>query len=711
MVTTRDVAREAGVSQGTVSNVLNRTGKVSSEKIARVEEAIKKLGYKTNIQAQKLKMGPGKSVCLLLPSLKIPHYLTFFESLRRCLFDDGIELRLQITDDLQDVELKCIGKIYEDLPALVITCTSLPSALSYQMDIPVLFLDRFPPERKTNQKITGFSYLDAGKKIGEYLKRKKAKKIAIFSSSSPTLDQNQFALALEEAAGEDSSITFFRSDNGRIKSKAIELASRSAGFDAVVTEDSSRAESLLDVNKYTGKELPEIITLSEKSFFYPERTTPYVLDYAKLGRNVALAVSRYLSDGIALDDMLMPAVGFRRSVELSRMSGGRLSILTLDSPASESLEMLLPDFRKRTAIDVTFETRSYEDIYRIVSDPDAHSRYDIIRIDMAWLPEIAGKVFRQLDSTSATIREITSHFLPEIGEAYSVVDGKMYSLPFDPSVQLLFYNREVFSNAKTARIFFEKHKMKLTVPKTFEEYDRIASFFTKRINPNSPTEFGHVMVNGSSAAVFADFIQRIDISPFCFRTVLENPETLKALKAYAASTDSTDGKIHLWWGRTIESFSSGECAMLRVFMNHAPRITNSKYSAVVEKVGFSQIPGGHPLLGGGAIGITRESRSYSEAIEFLKWIYSDEIARLYTLFGGTSPNESIYSDAEILSIYPWLSIAKEGFSKGRRRFEQKEEAKHQRILEDAIGYAVRSTSNGAMSAEDAVRDALSKYHS
>ena len=710
MITTRDVAREAGVSQGTVSNVLNRTGKVSSEKIAKVEEAIKKLGYKTNIQAQKLKMGPGRSVSVILPSLKIPHYLTFFESLRRCLFDEGIELRLQITDDLQDVELKCIEKIYEDLPALVITCTSLPSALSYQMDIPVLFLDRFPPERKPKQHITGFCYFDAGKEIGEYLKRKGAENIAFFSSSSPTLDLNQFTMALEEAAGKDSSISYFKSDNGRIKSKAIELASRSADFDAVVTEDSSRAESLLDVNKYTGKKLPEIITLSEKSFFYPENTTPYVLDYAKLGRNVALAISRYLSDGMALKDMLMPAAGFRRNVELSRKSGGRLSILTLDSPASESLEMLLPDFRKRTAIDVTFETRSYEDIYRIVSDPDVHSKYDIIRIDMAWLPEIAENVFRPLDSTSETIKDITSHFLPEIGEPYSIVDGKMYSLPFDPSVQLLFYNKEVFGNAKIARIFFEKYRTKLTVPKTFEEYDRIASFFTKRMNPDSPTEFGHVMVNGSSAAVFADFIQRIDISPFCFKTVLEDPETLKALKAYAASTNSTDGKIHPWWGSTIESFSSGECAMLRVFMNHAPRITNSKYSAVVGKVGFTQIPGGHPLLGGGAIGITKESHSYREAIEFLKWIYSDEIARLYTLFGGTSPNESIYSDAEILSLYPWLSIAKDGFSKGRRRFEQKEEAEHQRILEDAIGYAVRSTATGAMSAEDAVKEAFAKYH-
>ena len=48
MATIIDVARMAGVSQGTASNVLNGKGNVSSEKIKAVEEAAKKLGYAFN---------------------------------------------------------------------------------------------------------------------------------------------------------------------------------------------------------------------------------------------------------------------------------------------------------------------------------------------------------------------------------------------------------------------------------------------------------------------------------------------------------------------------------------------------------------------------------------------------------------------------------------------------------------------------------------
>ena len=49
MATILDVARLAGVSQGTASNVLNRKGNVSSEKIRLVEEAAQKLGFSNSM--------------------------------------------------------------------------------------------------------------------------------------------------------------------------------------------------------------------------------------------------------------------------------------------------------------------------------------------------------------------------------------------------------------------------------------------------------------------------------------------------------------------------------------------------------------------------------------------------------------------------------------------------------------------------------------
>ena len=55
MPTIKDIAQLAGVSQGTVSNVLNGKGIVSSEKIRMVENAAAALGYAVNERAKLLR--------------------------------------------------------------------------------------------------------------------------------------------------------------------------------------------------------------------------------------------------------------------------------------------------------------------------------------------------------------------------------------------------------------------------------------------------------------------------------------------------------------------------------------------------------------------------------------------------------------------------------------------------------------------------------
>ena len=57
MATIKDIASLAGVSHGTVSNVLNGRGNVSVEKITLVENAAKQLGYTINAQARQLRKG------------------------------------------------------------------------------------------------------------------------------------------------------------------------------------------------------------------------------------------------------------------------------------------------------------------------------------------------------------------------------------------------------------------------------------------------------------------------------------------------------------------------------------------------------------------------------------------------------------------------------------------------------------------------------
>ncbi|MFC7624431.1 LacI family DNA-binding transcriptional regulator [Microlunatus sp. GCM10028923] len=67
MVTQRDVARRAGVSVRTVSNVINDFAWVADETRARVQAAVDELGYRPNLLARGLQRGRSGLLALVLP--------------------------------------------------------------------------------------------------------------------------------------------------------------------------------------------------------------------------------------------------------------------------------------------------------------------------------------------------------------------------------------------------------------------------------------------------------------------------------------------------------------------------------------------------------------------------------------------------------------------------------------------------------------------
>jgi LacI family transcriptional regulator len=75
----KDVAALAGVSVGTVSNVLNRPEKVSAEVTSRVQAAIDKLGFVRNDAARQLRAGMSHSIGLVVLDAANP----FFTELAR----------------------------------------------------------------------------------------------------------------------------------------------------------------------------------------------------------------------------------------------------------------------------------------------------------------------------------------------------------------------------------------------------------------------------------------------------------------------------------------------------------------------------------------------------------------------------------------------------------------------------------------------------
>jgi LacI family transcriptional regulator len=112
-VSVRDVALRAGVSVGTVSNVMNRPDKVSPSTIDAVQRAIAELGFVRNDAARQLRAGRSRAVGLVILDVGNP----FFAELARGAEDQaaraGFSIILGNSDEKADRESRYLDLFEE----------------------------------------------------------------------------------------------------------------------------------------------------------------------------------------------------------------------------------------------------------------------------------------------------------------------------------------------------------------------------------------------------------------------------------------------------------------------------------------------------------------------------------------------------------------------------------------------------------------------
>ncbi|MFF9565169.1 LacI family DNA-binding transcriptional regulator [Leifsonia sp. NPDC014704] len=94
----RDVALRAGVSTGTVSNVLNRAEIVSPEVVARVRAAIDELGYVRNDVARWLRAGDSTILGLIVPDVRSPFFAEIARGVQSSATERGLSMLLGSSD-------------------------------------------------------------------------------------------------------------------------------------------------------------------------------------------------------------------------------------------------------------------------------------------------------------------------------------------------------------------------------------------------------------------------------------------------------------------------------------------------------------------------------------------------------------------------------------------------------------------------------------
>lgn len=716
MATIKDIARLAGVSHGTASNVLNGRGNVSSNKILAVQKAAKELGYTINLRAKGLREGRSKTLALMLPNLFDRQYADFYTSFQHYAESQGYRVSLHLANNNRDFELEQLQAIRASIPSGIATFTT------YSGHENIYVKSGFSPEEvlyighrpNTSCNYIGFNYLECGRALGR--KACKYTSVALVTENIRLSSQHDCLSGFMEETSSGGSCQVQHYEKGssiRAGAIAMDIFSAQPPPQAIFITNYGLAQLIRDVGQnFFSDQKVDIYTISSV-FTLPENDfKKYELNYRLLGKEAAHMLLHNISsksaDGRA---MILTNYGFR-SWDAPKVSDTKyLTIMTLDSPTAHIMENMARLYTKSTGVVVKVSIFSYDGVHEMLTNLNQYNAFDIIRLDATWLTWFAEKIYEPLDKLDPSILNQQKNFLPNIAHYYGQQASGLYALPETPSAQILFYRKDLFESSVLQRLYKETYKAQLRPPQNFDEYNQVAAFFTRSLTPSSPVAYGSTLTLGNTGVAATEFLSRyFSLTRSLFdendRILLDSPEALHALNLLIKVRDYAPVRHSSWWRDTARFFAEGDVAMTVLFSNYASEMLHKK-SRVHTNIGYAMVPGSNPLLGGGAIGVCRYSAHKKEALNFINWFCSEEVSSAMTLLGSVSPCTKTYENYQVIDTYPWLSMSQKCFSTSdvqrwpkhtMQRFDER------RFL-SILGVNVMQAINGTVDAQTALQNA------
>jgi LacI family transcriptional regulator len=147
-----DVAKLAGVSVGTVSNVLNAVGNVSAPRAAHVNAAMAQLGYLPNGVAQSLRRSASRVIGLCAPLTSSAYFAALFEVFEELAAKKGDDLMQVLSHGDPALELRRVRALLSrsvDGLILIPTHDSVPTLdLLAERATPAVLVDRVTGDRR-----------------------------------------------------------------------------------------------------------------------------------------------------------------------------------------------------------------------------------------------------------------------------------------------------------------------------------------------------------------------------------------------------------------------------------------------------------------------------------------------------------------------------------------------------------------------------------
>lgn len=371
------------------------------------------------------------------------------------------------------------------------------------------------------------------------------------------------------------------------------------------------------------------------------------------------------------------------------VSAWAVNLVVWSSPDNaDALHELAQNFMaKNPDVQIEVTPLSWEVLYpRILQDlTSGAGSFDVTTWDLMTAGAIAPGML-DLDAFAKEHPELVdpnfddADFIPTARYVYGFWKDKRIGYPFYGAAMFFFYRKDLFNDPSLQEKFKAQYGRDLTVPKTWEEAKEVAKFFTKKFNPDSPTEYGIALMFPRTHTLFymylnffapyrrskegiakfgnvdldwGDYFTADGLPAFNSEEGVRAVQDMMDLMQYAPDPLGSD------YGETLEAFGKGMVAMVPQW---TACLASWKESPVLqpfeEKVGVAVMPGGAPVSGGWGLGINAASKNKEVAFRFIQYATSKEGDKIQWLKYRIGPTrKSVIEDPEVLADSPWLKEA------------------------------------------------------
>lgn len=706
MATIKDVARLAQVSHGTVSNVINGTKTVNSEIVLRVQQAIKELGYLPNAKAQSLRKSSNNLIGIILPNITDGIYSSLYAGIASVLQEHNHPIQLHLSNDFVESEKSAVLALQQQRASgiMIVSCMadteSFPNP-SGPDDTNVLYMRRNP--QFTTQK----SYVGLNEP-------------ALLKSALNTLMQKGYRSFFLIAGRKDFSneleavetFTQFISDH---RSQGISGRSQFCSFgesDAFRTCASEFANSQLpDVILTTNEQIRNAAVKAWDLFGDPLLRKPVIYcfqafcfnnlsaansgilqfhTYYDMGVQAAMEMISQLDHGkyTSSPQQILDVAKKRGHCYRPQAKDSRpLRLCLLEGRAADAMRTLTSHYGSLTQKKIEIEVCPYEELNSRMTMLELTRDFDLLQVNRPWLNSCADAGF--LLPLDQYIPMSKLDYSPDILNIYTLSNEKHWGVPYMMGAQLLFYRKDIFSDLRYQRLYYEKNQMELRPPRSWQEFDRVAAFFTRSINPDSPVEYGFSFGATNTNNVYS-FIPRLwELQGHVFDD--QGKLTLDSLKSVFAIRQLRDAidycypaTLHSDWDAQAQAFFDGHVSMVVIYDSHL--FDNDQYlnSRISGKFDVAPLPGAASICGGWLLSISSKTKQKEDALDFLRWFTSTDNILTYNQLGGSNPGNVMFDSPDMRSGFSWVKLARQTLISSRPMLPDKATI-HQATFERLAG--------------------------